>query len=128
MKHKKQAFEQIERTVKWNELRDNTRGSIDWDLEIAMLQEELDELKEAVANNDSVGIFDALLDLDFVNIGTKHKFGLTPEQMVCGYEAVILANEMKGTQKNAEGKIVKPEGWSQYKPEPKLEAILNKVV
>jgi len=90
-----------------------------------MLQEELDELKLAVEQGDEAGIFDALLDLDFVSIGTKYKFGLSAEQMVDGYEAVILANEMKGNQKNSEGKIIKPDGWSQYKPEPKLQLILS---
>ena len=91
-----------------------------------MLQEELDELRTAVKAGDQVGIFDALLDLDFVNIGTKFKFGLTAEQMVDGYEAVLQANEMKGTQKSPEGKIIKPHGWEQYAPEPKLQKILDR--
>ena len=41
MRHKKQAFEQIERTIEWNELRGNTPDTLDYQLEIDMLQEEL---------------------------------------------------------------------------------------
>ena len=126
MQHRKQAMEQIERTVKWNAVRGNTPDTLNWALEIDMLQEELNELKDAVAATSEVDAFDALIDLKFVLTGTLGKMSLKPEQIVDGYEAVILANEMKGTQRSAEGKIIKPEGWEQYKPEPTLQAILDK--
>jgi predicted HAD superfamily Cof-like phosphohydrolase len=123
MQHKKQAFNHIERTVQWNTIRGNTTNTLNWDLEISMLQEELDELKEAVKNNDNVGIFDALMDIEFVLRGTCGKFGLTPEQQVDGYEAVIKANESKSSTKNSAGKITKPEGF--VGPEIELQKILN---
>jgi predicted HAD superfamily Cof-like phosphohydrolase len=123
MQHKKQAFNHIERTVQWNTIRGNTTDTLNWDLEISMLQEELDELKEAVKNNDNVGIFDALMDIEFVLRGTCGKFGLTPEQQVDGYEAVIKANESKSSTKNSAGKITKPEGF--VGPETELQKILN---
>ena len=56
MKHKKQAYEQLERTILWNQARGNTPATLNWDLEIAMLQEELDELKSA---DQDVDRFDA---------------------------------------------------------------------
>jgi predicted HAD superfamily Cof-like phosphohydrolase len=123
MQHKKQAFNHIERTVQWNTIRGNTTDTLNWDLEISMLQEELDELKEAVKNNDNVGIFDALMDIEFVLRGTCGKFGLTPEQQVDGYEAVIKANESKSSTKNSAGKVTKPEGF--VGPETELQKILN---
>jgi predicted HAD superfamily Cof-like phosphohydrolase len=126
MLHKKQAFEQLQRTSKWNELRGNTPDTLDWSLEIDMLQEELDELKTAVAANDNVAILDALIDLKFVANGSLYKLGLSPDSIVDAYEAVILANEMKGTEKNSQGKIIKPKGWEQFAPEPKLQVILDK--
>ena len=42
------SYEQLERTYNWNTLRGNTPDTLNWALEISMLQEELDELKDAV--------------------------------------------------------------------------------
>lgn len=124
MKHKKQAFEQIEETIEWNRRRGNTPETLDYDLEIAMLQEELDEFKQAVQDNDIVAMFDSLLDLDFVRIGTLSKLGISAYQQVDGYEAVLSANKTKSTSKNAVGKITKPVDF--VGPEPELQKILNR--
>ena len=122
MKHKKQAFEQIERTVEWNEVRGNTPDTLNYQLEIDMLQEELDEFKLAVEQNDKVAMFDALLDLDFVRIGTLGKMQIDPYAQVDGYEAVLRANESKSSTKNSAGKITKPADF--VGPEPELQKIL----
>lgn len=45
-------------------------------LRISLLQEELDELKEAVDNNDIVAVADALCDLQYVLSGAVLEFGL----------------------------------------------------
>lgn len=123
MQHKKQAFEQIERTIVWNNIRGNTPDTLDFELEIDMLQEELDELVLAVQQNDNVKAFDALLDLKFVLLGSLGKMGLTAEQIVSGYEAVIVANEQKSATKNADGKITKPKDF--IGPEARLLEILG---
>lgn len=124
MNHKKQSYEQLIRTQKWNTLRGNTPDTIDWKLELDMLQEELDELREAVEVNDRVAQFDAMLDLKFVLYGTIGKAGITPEQEVEGYEAVLRANESKSSTKNAAGKITKPDNF--IGPEAELLQILNR--
>lgn len=121
---KKQAYEQIEKTVVWNKVRGNTPDTLDYQLEIVMLQEELDEFKLAVEQNDEVAMFDALLDLDFVRIGTLGKMRITPELQVDGYEEVLTANNTKSTTKNAAGKITKPKDF--VGPEKYLKAILDK--
>ncbi len=46
------------------------------DLRVSLLQEELDELKEAIENNDLVEVADALCDLQYVLSGAIHEFGL----------------------------------------------------
>ncbi len=46
-------------------------------LRINLLQEELDELKEAIEDNDIVEIADALCDIQYVLSGAIHEFGLT---------------------------------------------------
>jgi hypothetical protein len=119
-----QAMDQIRRTLEWNAIRGNTPDTLNWSLELAMLQEELDELAIAVQKNNRVGIFDALMDLEFVLRGTCGKFGLTPSMQVAGYEAVISANETKSSTKNAEGKITKPLNF--VGPESELQKILDK--
>ena len=45
-------------------------------LRVDLLQEELDELKEAIATNDLVGIADALSDLQYVLSGAVLEFGM----------------------------------------------------
>ena len=123
MRHKKQSFEQIERTIEWNELRGNTQHTLDYQLEIDMLQEELDEFKLAVAEGDRVAMFDALLDLDFVRIGTLGKMQIDAYTQVDGYEAVLKANESKSSTKNAAGKITKPTDFTG--PEAELAKLLS---
>lgn len=121
MIHRKQAHAHIERTIVWNNIRGNTPDTLDWGLEIAMLQEELDELSSA---STSVDRFDALLDLNFVLLGSLSKMGLTAEQIVDGYEAVIRANESKSSVKNSAGKITKPVNF--VGPEAILQKILDR--
>ena len=46
------------------------------DLRVALIQEELDELKEAIVNRDLVEIADALCDIQYVLSGAVLEFGL----------------------------------------------------
>jgi predicted HAD superfamily Cof-like phosphohydrolase len=126
MKNKNQSFEQIERTIEWNTMRGNTPSTLDYQLEISMLQEELDEFILAVEQDDKVAMFDALLDLDFVRIGTLGKMGIGAHAQVDGYEAVLEANESKSSTKNSSGKITKPKDF--VGPEPELQKILDERV
>ena len=114
----------IERTIEWNTIRGNTPDTLNYQLEIDMLQEELDEFKLAVSQGDRVAMFDALLDLDFVRIGTLGKMGIHPLAQVEGYEAVLQANESKSSTKNAAGKITKPADFVGH--EAKLQELLDR--
>lgn len=114
-------MEHIKRTIQWNQCRGNTPDTLNWKLEIDMLQEELNELEEAEQDVDK---FDALLDLWFVTMGALAKMGLSAEQIAEGYEAVLMANESKADTKNAQGKITKPANF--VGPEAQLQIILDK--
>ena len=46
------------------------------DLRVRLIAEELDELKEAIANNDLVEVADALCDIQYVLSGAVLEFGL----------------------------------------------------
>jgi len=58
------------------------------ELRVKLLQEELDELKEAIENNDLVEVADALCDLQYVLSGAVLEFGL-------GEKFVELFNEVQ---------------------------------
>jgi len=58
------------------------------ELRVALLQEELNELKEAIENNDLIEIADALADLQYVLSGAVLEFGL-------GDKFVELFNEVQ---------------------------------
>ena len=58
------------------------------ELRVALLQEELNELKEAIENNDLIEIADALADLQYVLSGAVLEFGL-------GEKFVELFNEVQ---------------------------------
>ena len=45
-------------------------------LRVSLLQEEINELKEAIANNDLVEVFDAFLDIQYVLSGALLEFGM----------------------------------------------------
>jgi hypothetical protein len=78
-------------------------------------------------NIPDVDRFDKHLDQLYFAIGSLHKLGLTPEHIVEGLQVVHTANEMKGNNKDSQGKITKPADWeSLYAPEPKLQAILDR--
>lgn len=114
---------QIKRTIAWNEVRGNSTDTLDWNLEIDMLQEELNELKLAVEKSSNVDIFDALLDLKFVLIGSIGKMGLSYKDVINGYEFVLQKNETKSKTKDSNGKITKPIGF--VGPEKDLQKILE---
>jgi len=123
MFHKKQQWDQLLSTIQWNIDRGNTPSTLNLSLEMNMLQEELDEFKLAVKTEDKVEMFDALLDLHFVLTGTLYKLGISAEQQVDGYEAVLRANQAKSAAKSITGKITKPTNF--VPPQAKLKSILD---
>ena len=75
----------------------------DADFVINFIQEELDELKEAVENKDIVEIFDAILDIAYVGLGNGAMvFGLK-DKIEAGYAEVQASNLSKicSTQEEA---------------------------
>lgn len=97
---------------------------------IKFLQEELDELKEAMADGDRVKVFDALLDLVYVACGTALFAGISPAQWHAGMRAVHAANMAKirvakaeHSKRNSAFDVIKPAGW--VGPEAFLAEVLS---
>ena len=87
------------------------------ELRVSLLQEELNELKEAIADNDMVEIADALCDLQYVLSGAVLEFGLG-EKFVTLFEEVQRSNMSKAcaTQQEADETIAfyKEKGQDAY--------------
>ncbi len=85
-----------------------------FDLYVNLIDEEVKELKEAIAANDIVEILDALEDIVVVTIGAMHSAGFNGEG---GWKEVMSTNfakidkETGKVRKREDGKVLKPTGW-----------------
>jgi len=90
------------------------------ELRINLLQEELDELKEALDNDDMVETLDALIDLQYVLDGAFLSFGFQNEKMAA-FEEVHRSNmsklgeDGKPIRREGDGKVMK--GPNYFKPD-----------
>ena len=86
-------------------------------LRIDLIKEELDELKEAMDNNDLLEVADALTDILYVTYGAGHAFGVNLDKC---FDEVQNSN-MSKLSKNGEpiynesGKVMK--GPNYFKPD-----------
>ncbi len=89
-------------------------------LRINLLQEELDELKEALANNDPQETLDALIDLQYVLDGAFLSFGLQAVKDLA-FDEVHRSNmsklgaDGKPIRRPEDGKVMK--GPNYFKPD-----------
>ena len=93
-------------------------------LRISLIQEELDELKEAITNNDLLEVADALTDLLYVTYGAGHAFGIDLDKC---FNEVQNSNMSKLGEDgkpiyNELGKVMK--GPNYFKPD--LSKFVNK--
>ena len=89
------------------------------DLREELIREEFYELKEALAEDDIVGVADALADLVYVVVGAAHTFGIPLDEVL---DEVHASNMTKiGGTKREDGKVQKTAG---YRP-PNIEEVLG---
>jgi len=86
-------------------------------LRIDLIKEELDELQEAMKNNDLLEVADALTDILYVTYGTGHAFGIDLDKC---FEEVQNSNMSKLDENgkpiyNESGKVMK--GPNYFKPD-----------
>mgnify|MGYP001397835550 CR=1 FL=1 len=87
------------------------------ELRVSLIEEELEELKEAIRNNDIKEVADALTDILYVTYGAGHAFGINLDKC---FEEVQNSNMSKlGLDGrpiyNESGKVMK--GPNYYKPD-----------
>ncbi|HMK21662.1 MAG TPA: MazG nucleotide pyrophosphohydrolase domain-containing protein [Terriglobales bacterium] len=86
------------------------------DLRIRLIQEEFDELKEALVKEDLVSVAKEIADLLYVVYGTAVSYGIDMEPV---FQEVHRSNLSKvGGYKRADGKWVKPSSYSPACLEP----------
>ncbi len=89
-------------------------------LRIRLIQEELDELQEALAKQDLASVAKELADLLYVVYGTAVSCGIDMEPI---FREVHRSNMSKvGGHKRADGKLVKPPTYSPAVVAPLLAA------
>ena len=86
-------------------------------LRIDLIKEELDELQEAMKNNDLLEVADALTDILYVTYGAGHAFGIDLDKC---FEEVQNSNMSKLDENgkpiyNVSGKVMK--GPNYFKPD-----------
>ena len=89
-------------------------------LRMRLIQEEFDELKEAMTTQDLAGVAKELADLLYVVYGTAVSYGMDMDPV---FREVHRSNLSKvGGYKRADGKWVKPPTYSPAQVEPILAA------
>jgi predicted HAD superfamily Cof-like phosphohydrolase len=79
-----------------------------------LIDEEMNELQDAIIANDKVETLDALIDIIVVTIGAIHSMGGDAEG---AWNEVMRTNMAKidpetgKVRKREDGKVLKPEGW-----------------
>lgn len=89
----------------WQNRTTPTIDKADADFVINFIQEELNELKQAVEENDIVGVFDAILDITYVGLGNGALvFGLK-DKIEDGYAEVQASNLSKVCKSEEEANL-----------------------
>lgn len=103
------------------------RGNTDqFNMYLKLIEEEAEELNQAIIAKDKVEMLDALIDMLVVTIGAIHSAGFDAEG---AWKEVMQTNFAKIDKdtgkviKREDGKVLKPDGWTP----PNLEPYVKKI-
>ena len=97
-----------------------------FNLYVTLIEEEANELADAITAHDQVETVDALIDILVVTIGALHSMGADAEG---AWKEVMATNFAKidrdtgKVRKREDGKVLKPQGWTP----PDLKPYIRKL-
>jgi len=103
----------------------DTGNTDQFNMYLKLIEEEAEELNQAIINKDKVEMLDALIDILVVTIGAIHSMGADAEG---AWKEVMKTNFAKidkdtgKVRKREDGKVLKPLGWTA----PNLKPYLSK--
>ena len=101
------------------------RGNTDqFNMYLKLIEEEAEELNQAIIDKDRVEMLDALIDMLVVTIGAIHSMGADAEgawKEVMRTNFAKIDHETGKVRKREDGKVLKPQGWTA----PKLGQFLK---
>jgi predicted HAD superfamily Cof-like phosphohydrolase len=101
------------------------RGNTDqFNMYLKLIEEEAEELNQAIINRDRTEMLDALIDILVVTIGAIHSMGADAEgawKEVMRTNFAKIDKETGKVRKREDGKVLKPLGWEPPNLKPYLE-------
>lgn len=101
------------------------RGNTDqFNMYLKLIEEEAEELNQAIINRDRTEMLDALIDILVVTIGAIHSMGADAEgawKEVMKTNFAKIDKETGKVRKREDGKVLKPLGWEPPNLKPFLE-------
>ena len=101
------------------------RGNADqFNMYLKLIEEEAEELNQAIINKDRTEMLDALIDILVVTIGAIHSMGADAEgawKEVMKTNFAKIDKETGKVRKREDGKVLKPLGWEPPNLKPFLE-------
>ena len=93
-------------------------------MRVALIDEELQELKDAIKDRDIVEVADALTDILYVVYGAGHTFGVDLDACFSEVHRSNMSKLMPddSVKRREDGKVLKPLGWKA----PELAQFLKK--
>jgi predicted HAD superfamily Cof-like phosphohydrolase len=105
------------------------RGNTDqFNMYLKLIEEEAEELNQAILAKDRVEMLDALIDIVVVTVGAIHSMGADAEG---AWNEVMRTNFAKidpntgKVRKREDGKVLKPEGWQPPDLKPFIDRERN---
>lgn len=103
---------------------DQQPSEANYNMYLGLIEEEFDELQDAVEANDRVEQLDALVDILVVTMGAIRAGGFDAEgawKEVMGTNFAKIDPTTGKVRKREDGKVLKPEGWAP----PNLTPFIN---
>ena len=103
------------------------RGNTDqFNMYLKLIEEEAEELNQAIIDKDRVEMLDALIDMLVVTIGAIHSAGFDAEgawKEVMATNFAKIDKETGKVRKREDGKVLKPVGWTPPDLKPYVKTI-----